>query len=149
MTTLLSRSALAKFSVFRKKWHFSPSKRIYIGFFWLEFEISASELTTVPNFSSIGQKMKELEFWHGTVTKMAWWRHTYLLVMLSENCLWFLRDFVSEYHRSKFGCNWTTNKGETDPKVPSLNRVEWNPLWHWIFYSPSIITCAHKKDHQP
>ena len=32
MATLLSRSAWAKISVFHKKWHFSPSKRIYIGF---------------------------------------------------------------------------------------------------------------------
>ena len=28
--------------------------------------------------------------------------------------LWFLRDFVPEYHHAKFGCNWTTNKGETE-----------------------------------
>ena len=32
MATLLSRSALAKILVFRKKWPFSPSKRICIGF---------------------------------------------------------------------------------------------------------------------
>ena len=62
MATLLSRSTWAKISVARKKWPSSPSKRIYIGFFWLEFEISASELTTVPNFSSIGQKIRELDF---------------------------------------------------------------------------------------
>ena len=58
MATLLSRSAWAKISVFRKKWPFSPSKLIYIEFFWLEFEISASALIPVPNFSSIGQKNK-------------------------------------------------------------------------------------------
>ena len=46
-----------------------------------------------------------------------------------------MRDFVPEYHHAKFGCNWTTNKGETEggtmcspptymvPKDPSLNRV--------------------------
>ena len=69
MTTLLSRSALAKISVFRKKWHFSPSKHIYIGCFGLEFQISASELTPVPNFSSIGQKIRELEFLNWNDTK--------------------------------------------------------------------------------
>ena len=48
-----------------------------------------------------------------------------------------LRDFVPEYHHAKFGCNWTTNKGETEggtmcppaymvPKDPSLNSV--NPI---------------------
>ena len=30
--------------------------------FWLKFEISASELTPVPNFTSIGQKIRKLEF---------------------------------------------------------------------------------------
>ena len=50
--------------------------------------------------------------------------------------LWLLRDFVAEYHHAKFGCNWTTNKGETEgggqnvpppaymvPKDPSLIRL--------------------------
>ena len=47
----------------------------------------------------------------------------------------FERFFVPEYHHAKFGCNWTTNKGETEgghnappahmvPKDPSLNRVK-------------------------
>ena len=53
---------MQKFQFFVKKWPFSPSRRIYIEFFLLEFEISASELTPVPNFSSIGQKIRELEF---------------------------------------------------------------------------------------
>ena len=57
--------------------------------------------------------------------------------MTSANFLWLLRDFVPEYHHAKFGCNWTTNKGETEggggggtmpnaymiPKDPILNRV--------------------------
>ena len=33
MAIIFSRSACAKISVFRKKWPFSPSKLIYIGFF--------------------------------------------------------------------------------------------------------------------
>ena len=37
-----------------------------------------------------------------------------LLVMTSEQFLWRLRDFVPECHHAKFGCNWTTNKGETE-----------------------------------
>ena len=55
--------------------------------------------------------------------------------MTSARFSWLLRDFVPEYHRAKFGCNWTTNKGETEggticppaymvPKDPSLNRVK-------------------------
>ena len=34
--------------------------------------------------------------------------------MKSAKFLWFLRDFVPEYHNAKFGCNWTTNKEETE-----------------------------------
>ena len=57
--------------------------------------------------------------------------------MMSAKFLWVLRDFVPEYHHAKFGCNWTTNKRETEvghnvpsppacmvPKDPSLNRVK-------------------------
>ena len=54
--------------------------------------------------------------------------------MTSAKFLWLLKDFVPEYHYAMFGCNWTTNKGETEggtmcppgymvPKDPSLNRV--------------------------
>ena len=55
-----------------------------------------------------------------------------LLVMTSANFLWLLRDFVPEYHHANFGCNWTTNKGETAymvPKDPSLNRVKASVIW--------------------
>ena len=39
---------------------------------------------------------------------------TSCLVMTSANFLWLLRDFVPEYHHATFGCNWTTNKRETE-----------------------------------
>ena len=51
--------------------------------FWLEFEISTSELTRVPNFSSIGQKIKKLEFWPRIIPKIAWWCHTYAGINLT------------------------------------------------------------------
>ena len=54
--------------------------------------------------------------------------------MTSAKFLWLLRDFVLEYHHAKFGCNWKTNKGETEGgtmfspaymviKDPSLNNT--------------------------
>ena len=45
--------------------------------------------------------------------------------MTSLKFLWVLKDFVPEYHHAKFGCNWTTNKGETEGSlcVPPL------PIW--------------------
>ena len=65
--------------------------------------------------------------------------------MTSAKFLRLLRDFVPEYDHATFGCNWTTNKGETEgthcggteteggtmcplaymvPKDPSLSRVK-------------------------
>ena len=120
-----------KFQFFIKKGLFLL-QNVFISDFWLEFEISVSELNPVPNFSSTGQKIRELEFWPGMIPKMSWLRHTYLLAMTSAKFLWLLRDFVPEYHHAKIGCNWTINKGETEgggakcapanivPKDPSL-----------------------------
>ena len=119
METLLSRSAWAKISFFHKKWHFFLLQNVFISIFWLEFEISASELTPVPNFSSIGRKIKG--------TRILTWNNTKNGLMTSylqsndnvSNFLRLLRNFVPEYHHAKFDCNWTTNKGETEGKTPA------------------------------
>ena len=108
------QEALAQNFQFFVKMAFFSFKTFLYRIFWLEFEISASELTFVPNFSSIGQKIREIEFWPGKIPKMAWRRHTYLLLMTSATFLRLLRDCVPEYHHAKFDCNWTTNKGETE-----------------------------------
>ena len=101
--------------------------------FLLEFTISVSALTPVPNFSSIGQKKG---------TRILTWNDTKIGLMTSAKFLWLSRDFVPEYHHAKLGCNWTTNKGETEgstmvPKDPSLNSVKGSDrevsilvLWH-------------------
>ena len=60
LNTFVKECLGKNFSFFVKMAFFSFYS-IYIVF-WLEFEISASELTPVPNFSSIGQKIRELEF---------------------------------------------------------------------------------------
>ena len=60
MATLLSRSAWAKFQFFVNNGIFLL-QNVFISDFWLEFEISSSELTPVANFSSIGQKIRELD----------------------------------------------------------------------------------------
>ena len=63
MVTVLSRNASARMSVFyfKKNGPFLL-QNVFISDFWLEFEISASKLTPVPNFSSIEQNIRELEF---------------------------------------------------------------------------------------
>ena len=69
--------------------------------------------------------------------------------MTSAKFLRILRDFVPEYHHATFGCNWTTNKGETEGgtneyiyiyafmvrKDPSLNRVTL-PAGHFVLNLP-------------
>ena len=46
-------------------------------------------------------------------TRILTWTDTKNGLMTSAKFLWLLRDFVPEYHHTKFSCNWTANKGET------------------------------------
>ena len=127
MATLLSRSSCAKILVFRKKWHFLL-QNVFISDFLARIRNQRLRIDPCAKFQLHWTKDK------GT-------RHTYLLVMTSTKFLWLLRDFVPEYHHAKFGCNWTTNKGETEgrrgvPKNLSLNRVNpyqmlKNPCCKW------------------
>ena len=139
MATLLSRSVWAKISVFRKKMAFFSFKTYLYWIFWLEYEISASELTPVPNFSPIGQKIRELEFWPGTIPKTASWRHTYLLVMTSAKFLRLLRDFVLEYHHAKFGSNWTTIKEKQRGALYSPQLIWFQKTPAWIGSTPPYL----------
>ena len=61
MATLCKEALGQKFQFFVKNGIFLL-QNVFISDFWLEFEISASKLTPVTNFSSIGQKIRELEF---------------------------------------------------------------------------------------
>ena len=109
MATLLSRSAWAKLSVFRKKWHFSPSKRIYIGFL-ARIQNQRLRIDPCTKFQLNWAKDKG--------TRILTWKDTKNNLMTSYlpptedviKILWLLRDFVPEYHHAKIGCNWTTNK---------------------------------------
>ena len=47
------------------------AQNVFIPGFLVQFEISASKLTPMPNFSLTGQKIRELEFWPGTIPKTA------------------------------------------------------------------------------
>ena len=104
MATLLSRSALAKFQFFSKKWPFSPSKHIYIGFFLARIRNQRLRIDTCAKF--------QLHWTKDKGTRILTWNNTKNGFMTSAKFLWLLRDFVPEYHPAKFGCNWTTNKRE-------------------------------------
>ena len=112
---------LAKIYLFPKKMEFFSLKSCLYRIFQFKFEISDLKLTFV------------LEFWPQTIAKTTWWRHTHVTLMMSSKFLMLLRDFVLDYHPSKPGGDWPTNKGEKGamwplqpnilPKYPSLNRV--------------------------
>ena len=97
--------------------------------FKLKFEISALKLTHVPNFSKIEQKIKELEFRPRPILHDDIIRQNNDVVKIFVS----LRDFVSEYHRARFGGNWTTNKGETCGALCSPT---------WLKVSKAVKSCA-------
>ena len=101
-----------KFQFFVKKWTFSPSKRIYVGFL---ARIRNQRLGIDPcaKFQLHWAKDKGTRILtcndtrNGLIT-------SYLPPDddVSKIFMAFER-FCPEYHHAKFGCNWTTNKGET------------------------------------
>ena len=101
-------------------------QNVFISDFLARIRNQRLRIDPLPNFSSIGQKIRELKFWPGTIPKTAWWRHTQLLVMTSAKFLWLLRDFVPEYHHAKFSCNGTTNKRNREG---GGHNVPHKPIW--------------------
>ena len=111
MATLLSRSACAQFPVFRKKWPLSRSKSIHVGFFSSNSKSAPQNLPPAPNFSQIGQKIRE--------ARILTWNDTENCLMTShlphsDDVSKIIIDFerlCSRVPHAKFGGNWTTNKG--------------------------------------
>ena len=102
-----------KFQFFLKDGLFLLQNVFISDFLWLEFEISTSELI----------RAKFQLYWtRNKGTRILTWNDTKNGLMTSylppsddvSKILRLLRDFVPEYHHAKFGCNWTTNKGETE-----------------------------------
>ena len=109
MATHFSRSAWAKYSVFHTKSHFSPSKRICINFL-AQIRNQHFRIDPCAKFQLNWTKAKE--------TQILTWNNTKNSLMTSylppsDDVSKIFMDFVPEYHHAKFGCNWTTNKGET------------------------------------
>ena len=95
-----------------QKWYFSPSKCLHIGFL---ASIRNQRLKINPcakfQFNWTKDKGTRILTWNDTTNGLM---KSYLPPSDDVNkCLWHVRDFVTEYHHAKFGCNWTTNKGET------------------------------------
>ena len=67
-----------KLAGFRKKWPISEIA--FISEF--KFEMSALKLTHLPNFSQVGQMIKEPEFLPRPLPETASWRHNHTIVTL-------------------------------------------------------------------
>ena len=136
MATFLSRSSWQKMSVFRKeKWPFLL-QNVFVSDFLARIRNQRLRIDLCVKF--------KLHWTKDRGTRILTWNDTKNGLMTSclppnddvSKILLLLRDFVPEYHHAKFGCNWTTNKGETEggtlplppadmvPKDPSLNGVK-------------------------
>ena len=132
MATLLSRIAWAKFQFFVKNGIFLLQKYLY--------RIFGSNLKSGPQNGPLCQISAQLD--KNKRTRILTWNDTKNGLMMSylppsddvSKIFMAFERFVSEYHQAKFGCSWTTNKGETEggtlcppaymvPKDPNLNRV--------------------------
>ena len=105
MATLLSKNAWAKILVFHKRMAFFSFKTYLCRIFLARIPTQRLRIDPCAKFQLNWTKDKR--------TRILSWILTSLL-MTSAKYLWLLRDFVPEYHHAKFGCNWTTNKGETE-----------------------------------
>ena len=90
--TVMSIALEALRQVIWGKFCFYPmrySKFIHVSHFDEDILVWHDTLQTQPRFYSvlwkwpIGEKIRKLEFWPGTIPKTAWWRHAHLLVMTS------------------------------------------------------------------
>ena len=135
MATLLSRSARAKISVFRKNGIFLL-KNVFISDFLARIQNQCLRIDLCAKF--------QLHWSKGKGTRILTWNDTKNGLMTSylppgddvNKIFTAFERFCPEYHHAKFGCKWTTNKGETEggggticppayivPKDPCLNRV--------------------------
>ena len=124
-----------KFQLFVKMVFFSFKTYLY-RIFLARIRNQRLRIDPCAKFQLHWTKDKETRILTWNSTKNGLMTSHLLLVMTSAKFLWFLRDFVPDYHHAEFGSNWTTNKGETEggtmcpppaymvPKDPSLNRVK-------------------------
>ena len=104
MATLLSRSTCAKFSVFRKRWHFSRSN-VFVSDFSVQIRNQRLKIDACARFQPDWTKDKGAQ--------VLTWNDTENCLMASylphsddvSKILRLLRDFLPEYSYVKFGGN--------------------------------------------
>ena len=137
---------------FSEKMAFFSFKTYLYRSFWLEFEISASELTNVPNFSAIGQdKRTQILTWNDTENSLM--TSYFPPVMASAKFLWLLRDFAQstimpslvvigpQIKEKQRGAQCAPPPAYMVPKDPSLNRVNYLAL-KYILFRPDTLQNA-------
>ena len=113
MATLLSRSVWAKISVFRKNGPFLL-KNVFISDFLARIRNQRLRIDPCAKFQLHRTKNKGTRIFTLNDTKNSLMT-SYLPPGddVSKICMAFER-FSPRYHHDKFGCNWTTNKQETE-----------------------------------
>ena len=127
MATLLSRSAWTKNSVFRKKWPFSPSKRIYIEFL---ARIRNQHLKIEPCAKF------QLHWTKDKGTRILTWNYTKNGLMTSylppgddaSKIFMAFERFCPRVPSCQVWYNWTTNKGETEGELVPKDFQPWLKL---------------------
>ena len=120
MVSLLSSSTWAEISVSRKNSIFLL-QNVFISDFLARIRNQRLRIDSCDKLQLNWTKDKR--------TRILTWNNTENSLMTSYlhpsddviKILWLLRDFVSEYRHAKFGCNWTTNKGETEGHIVLLS----------------------------
>ena len=124
------KERLGKNFSFSSKWHFSHSKRI-----WSDFlaRIGNQRLRIDPCVKF------QLNWTKDKGTRILSWKDTKNDLMTSDvppgndqnqQNFYGFWEIVSEYHYAKFGCNWTTNKGETGGTIcPQPIWFQKTPAW--------------------
>ena len=109
MATLVKKRLGKNFS-FSLKMAFFLLQNVFISNFLAQIRNQRLRNDPCAKFQLHWKKDKRTQIFTWNDTKNGLMTSTYLLVMTSAKFLWLLRDFVSEYHHAKFGCNWTANK---------------------------------------
>ena len=116
MARLLSRSTWEKFSIFHKEWPFL-AQNVFISKFLVHIRNQHLRIDPCAKFQPNWTKDNGTQILTCNDTENTLMTSVYLIAMTSEELLFLLGDFVPEYHHAKCGCNWKTNKGETEKQV--------------------------------
>ena len=142
MATLLSRSVWAKISLFRKNGLFLL-QNLFISDVWARIRNQRLRIDPCAKF--------QLYWTKDNRPRILTWNAIKNLLMTScsppsddvSKIFMAFERFFPEYHHAKFGCNWTTNKGETlcPPQPIWFQKTPaWTGLKYWVIIQKCTAT---------